>query len=502
MTTKKANQRSPKKPLQRGRNGPRNVPLQRNRLIDLTGDAELWHSPERRGFAGVPIKGHIENWEIRSRNFRLWLTGQFYDTHGGAPGSQSMEDALRVLEAKAVHRGPRYPVWRRVGELDGAIYLDLCDADWRAVEITANGWRVIDGAPVKFVRSATARPLPEPEAGAAIESLRGFINVESDTGVIEDVDFKLIVAWLVAALNPRGPFPILIINGEQGSAKSLTMRLLRSLVDPNASPNRGEPRDERDLMVSADNAWTITLDNLSKVSPWLSDALCRLSTGGGLSTRKLHSDRDEVVFDAQRPIILNGIPDLAARPDLGDRAIAMTLPAIPEDRRRVEAEFLSEFEDARPAILGALLDGVSSGLRNLRTTRLERLPRMADFAQWISAAEPGLGWEPGAFIRAYAENRSLAVEVVIENNAVAKAIRSLAAERSWEGSASELLPLLENRVSETTRRHRSWPTSPSALGGWLGRLAPALRNVGVDLRFMRVGKGRRRTWIIQRLGEA
>ena len=476
-------------------------PPQRDRLIAVLRDAELWHSPDREAFASVAVNGHVEHWAISSRELRIFLAGRYFDACGGAPGGQATEDAIRVLEAKAIHCGPCHATWRRVGECDGVIYLDLCDAAWRAVEVTADGWRVVDAAPVKFLRSPAMRPLPEPVAGEPIEALRGFLNVESDTGDVEDADFKLLVAWAVAALSPCGPYPILIIDGEQGSAKSLTMRLLRSLVDPNVSPNRAEPRDERDLMITAHNSWVITLDNVSKVPTWRSDALCRLSTGGGLATRKLHSDKSEVVLDAQRPIIINGISDLAARPDLGDRAIAITLPAIPEDKRRVEGEFIAEFEKARPAILGALLDAVSSALRNLPTTRLERLPRMADFALWVTAAEPGLGWEPGSFIRAYADNRSAAVQTVVENNAVAQAIRTFLSKRgSWEGSASQLLPLLDNEVMESTRAHRSWPATPSALGGALARLAPALRAVGLEVWPDRLGgKLRQRVWVLGRV---
>lgn len=95
----------------------------RDRLVGLIGDAELWHSPDRIGFASARINGHVENWEIRTREFRLWLAGHYFVERASAAGGQAMEDALRVLEAKAMHRGPCHPTWRRVGERDGAIYL-------------------------------------------------------------------------------------------------------------------------------------------------------------------------------------------------------------------------------------------------------------------------------------------------------------------------------------------------------------------------------------------
>jgi putative DNA primase/helicase len=111
------------------------------------------------------------------------------------------------------------------------------------------------------------RQLPEPVGGGMIEELRNFLNVRSDD------DFKLVVAWLVAALRERGPYPVLVVNGEQGTGKSVFSRLVRSLVDPNAAPIRAVPKDDRDLVVSASNSWVLAFDNLSGVPAWFADAL-------------------------------------------------------------------------------------------------------------------------------------------------------------------------------------------------------------------------------------
>jgi hypothetical protein len=204
---------------------------------------------------------------------------------------------------------------------------------------------------------------------------------------ITESDRALVVAWLVAAMRPRGPYPILVLQGEQGTAKSTAAKVMRSLIDPSAAPLRSVPRDERDLMITARNSWIIALDNLSGLSPWLSDALCRIATEGGFVTRELYTDTDEVIINVQRPIILNGIDDIATRQDLIDRAIIINLEPIPDDKRRPEAEFWRSFNEARLAILGALLDRVSRALRELANARLKRRPRMADFALWATAAE-------------------------------------------------------------------------------------------------------------------
>lgn len=156
-------------------------------------------------------------------------------------------------------------------DADGSYCIDLADAGWRVVSIRPGGWAIVDGAPVPFRRPPGMRPLPDPRPGGSVDALRPFVNVGSDA------DFMLIVAWLAAALRPAGPCPILILQGEQGSAKSFTSRVLRRLIDPHATPIRSEPRDERDLMIAAFGSWVVVLDNLSRLTPWLSDALCRLA---------------------------------------------------------------------------------------------------------------------------------------------------------------------------------------------------------------------------------
>ena len=177
------------------------------------------------------------------------------------------------------------------------------------------------------------------------------------------------MGWLVAAFRPRGPYLVLILQGEQGSAKSTGARVCRRLIDPNKAELRSQPREPRDLAIASNNAWALGFDNISRTSHWLSDGLCRLATGGGFSTRTLYSDSDETIFDAQRPILLNGIDSVATRGDLLDRSIMLTLPRLKHHRE--ESEFWSDFDEARPRILGALLDAVSMALQREKATKLK-----------------------------------------------------------------------------------------------------------------------------------
>ena len=462
-------------------------PSQADILIGLAADAGLLHTPDGTGYVDLEINGHRETWPIRSKGFRRWLARRFFEATDGAANSEAVHSALNVIEARAHFDAPQMDVHIRVAGDDGKLYLDLADNAWRAVEIDGAGWRIVDEAPVRFRRAAGMQPLPAPVAGGSVGTLRGFLNVGSDN------DFVLVVAWALAVLRDKGPYPVLMLSGEQGSAKSTFSAILRALLDPNTAPLRALPREDRDLFIAATNGHMLTFDNVSGLRAWISDTLCRLATGGGFAVRQLYTDQDEVLFDATRPVVLNGIEDIVTRPDLADRAIFLTLEAIPEERRKPEKELWAAFEAARPQILGVLLDAVCHGLRRLPETRLDKLPRMADFALWATACETAI-WPSGTFLAAYASNRDEAVDSVIEADPVGSAVRSLMASRTlWTGTASDLLGALSEEVGDAVRRAKTWPATPRVLSGRVRRAATFLRKVGIDIAFEREGQARTRT---------
>ena len=260
-------------------------PKQADMLIALADEAKLFHTPDGTGFADLDVNGHRETWPIRRKDFRRWLVRRFFKETGGAPNSEALQSALDLIEAKAQFDGPECEVFIRVGEHGGKLYLDLCDDKWRAVEIDADGWRIVEEPPLRFRRAAGMKPLPEPLRGGSIAKLRYFLNVASKN------DFVLVVAWVLAGLRDRGPYPVLALAGEQGTGKSLFVAILRSLVDPNVAPLRSLPREERDLFIAATNGHVLAFDNVSGLPAWLSDALCRVATGAAFAVRQNYTDR-------------------------------------------------------------------------------------------------------------------------------------------------------------------------------------------------------------------
>ena len=205
------------------------------------------------------------------------------------------------------------------------------------------------------------------------------------------------------------------------------------------------------------------------------DALCTTATGIGQAGRKLYSDDDENIVRAKRPIMLNGIDDVARRPDLLDRSIVLRLPAIRV--RKTERELDAAFLKAWPFILGAIFDTASVGLANYESVPTENLPRMADFCQWIIACEPALPWEPGTFLETYRENKSRAEAMLLDSEGLAavleRFIEGTEADENgsyYEGTATGLLEALrpyDSLYGLPKKAH--WLTND------LKRLNPALR---------------------------
>jgi hypothetical protein len=448
-------------------------------LLDLTQNVHLFHDERGDTFVTVPVRDHDETYRIKSRAFRCWLAGLFWVEYRKAPNGEAVQNALATLESKALFEGSQELVAVRLAECDGAIWLDLADERWRAVKITRDGWEVVGSAPVRFLRPHGVLALPEPVHGGNVGILNGLLNLGGED------DWVLLASWILAALRPKGPYPILAVSGEQGSAKSTLCRLVRALIDPNVAPLRTVPREVRDLMIAASHSWVLAYDNLSDVPPWLSDALCRMATGGGFSTRELYTDDDEVIFDAMRPVLINGIEELATRSDLLDRTICLYLPTIPDERRKTEQQLFAEFEQRKPQILGALLSAVAQALKQLPTVKLATPPRMADFSVWATAGELGLGFESGAFLSAYGANREDANGLALEACVLAPVIQEFIAARCvWEGTAQGLLDELDGMdTTEKLRTRRDWPKSPQGLGKRLRRIAPNLRRIGIEVDF-------------------
>lgn len=487
-------------------------PRRRDRLATLLSDGRvrLWRSPDGVAHASVRFPRHWEHMAVVSRGFRQWLLTAFYAEHGAALSGTAQAEAMNLAEARALCSGETRRTWRRIALEDGAVWLDLGggdpEAERRAVRITRDGWKEVAPKEVvpAFLRAPDALPQVEPERDAArLGDLATFLS-----GIGED-HLALVAAWLVCALRPfdgGGAYPVPLLHGEQGSGKSGAARVLQALIDPSGLTGRSLPREDRDLFISAANRHLLAFDNVSSIADGFADCLCRIATGGGCSARTLHSDADETIFVAVKPLLLNGIPSgLLGRPDLADRALSIELKPLRE--RREEAAIAADFARMRPGLLGLLCDGIAAALRNLDTTKISNPPRMMDAATWAEAAAEGLGVEPGRIVTAWRANRGAADRAALEVNDIARAVVALLDEeeregrgREWRGEPSELYRKLSDIAGERATRSRLWPSNAAGLGTALRRLAPGLRAVhGIEATPGKGGADGTRWWCVRRL---
>jgi hypothetical protein len=459
-------------------------------LARIAAQLRLFRSADGPLHVRVPVAGRDQLFGLKSAEFREWLTESVGAECGQLPSARSVRHVISGMAARARFDEVLPEIRVRIGREDRGggddCYLDLGDATGKAVRFNAQEWAIATSSPVQFKRPMGMLPLPEPRTEGSIELLRRYVNVT-------DRDFRLLIGWMASALLPEGPYPILAIHGEQGSAKSTLAKVVRSLIDPQTPPVLAEPRSARDLMVTASGGWILAYDNISKISGWLSDGFCRLATGGGYAGRANYSDDARHAVAAQRPLMLNGIDDFVHRDDLADRCVFLNLPPIEPAGRRAEGEFWRSFEADRPAILGGLLDALVGGLRELSSVRLTELPRMADFACLGEAVGRALGWAEGTFLATYSENRHESTVIALEESVLATVLLDSAALgglRGWTLSATEMLDELAREVPRRLRASTRWPNSPRAFANELRRIAPGLRGRGISVKFTKTRDNR------------
>lgn len=436
--------------------------------VFLSKDGEAFGVDRRGPHIARPLRG--------TQGLRPALSAEFYKRLDKVPQSGSLTDACMVLEGRAM-AADRRPVHLRVAEHEDSVVLDLADDSGAVVVIGADGWQVRDKSPVLFRRTALSSPLPHPEPGGDINELTELLN-------IDDESWPLLVAWLVAALVPDIPHPIVLLRGEQGTGKTTAGRMLSRLVDPSPAQVRTAPRNVDQWINNAWGSWVVALDNVSAISAEMSDALCRAVTGDGNVKRKLYTDNDNVVVSFRRVVLLTAIDTGALRSDLADRMVFADLERIGSDKRLLDADLEDRFEEMWPRLLGALCDLASNVLRTLPGVHLEEHPRMADFARVVRAVDLLRGTNA---LHTYMTTAANLAEEVVYGDPVADAVRDFVLRHGhFKGSAEDLL----GRLHRPDPIPRSWPAGPQPLSAALKRAAPALRQLGLLVEWGRTREGR------------
>ncbi len=461
------------------------------KLVEIGEDAdfvELFKTPGGEPHADVTVKGRRETHPVRSKGFRGYLRHEFWRRHKGGVNNEAMTQAVETLCAKAVYEGATHSVHLRFAHYEGGICFDLGDDDWGAVLITPGKWKYVAEPPVRFIRKPHMLPMPRPvkvspDELSGLGGLCKFLNIEEGSD-----EYTILCGWLFSAYRGKGPYIIMPIGGEAGSAKSDAAQLVRSLVDPCVGGLSGPPKSDDDLFVQAKNQYVLAFDNLSHISAEMADSVCRLATGGGHVKRTLYTDDDQSVFDGARPIIMTSIVSVATRSDLASRSTPIMLSEIPPEKRRPQEDVYAGFDKLRPRIIGAICDIVAYGLTQIDNIRPNYLPRMADAAKWVMACE-GLIWEAGSYMGAFEASQADAADNVLDGSLVWRELKSFLFDddgkwrADWQGPMSDLLERLESHTKDMNLKRRAeWPKSARGLTGSIQRLLAPMRQKGVFIK--------------------
>jgi hypothetical protein len=450
------------------------------KLLRLIEDIEFYK--DDAGEAWCIIDGEFI--KVDSTKFKRYLQREFLYEYDDTPYSQALKDVIDQAEARAFFEGKTVNVPIRVAKVDGKIIVDhITDT----VTIDKDGWHV--GSDVSFYRPKGMKPLPMPsEDEADVMRVEKYLNAKNKRVV------RLKISALTSWLNPDIASPIVINQGESGTAKSTDARMLRSVIDPSVVALGTPPRNERDLAIDANKSGIICLDNLSGCPPWLSDALCRICTGTAFTTRKLHTDEGRKILQMQKDIILNGIDDVATRGDLRNRSMVFTLPKIDQSDKIEEDKLNKQFRKDHPVILAGLYDAISAGLR-ADDPKIGQLPRMADYMKWVTKCETGLPWDAGTLIDDFNKNQKNAIEAGLDGDYLAVAIREILSNTGWY--KAEPTVFVEKLRSVSSESNKQYMPTVRTLKKRLRRLGDSLRAIGINWDYQ---KSTRREYIIYKDG--
>lgn len=435
-------------------------------LVDLAQEHyELGMSDDEEPFGARKSARHIAMMLRGGRTgLRAELARRHFEATSQVAAQQALADACNVLEGIAAQCDPTR-LFLRVAEHGDAAYLDVGDTAGHVVRIQGGTWGVVDTAPVVFARTKLTAAHPLPERGGDLAELWEFVRVaEQDRSV-------LLAVLIQALIQTDVPHPVLALLAEQGSAKSSTTRLLVDLVDPTPVPLRQAPHDADSWVTAAAGSWVVALDNLSGLPAWLSDSLCRASTGDGNVKRALYSDAGLAVVKFRRVVIINGIDIGAMRGDLAERLVSVDLARIPRHARRNESELNLAWSKSRGRVFGALLDLAAEVHGMLPSVRLDESPRMADFARVLAAVDKVLDTE--GFARYLDQQDRLAEDSLSADDLIAR----LRSER-YKAIDRTSTELLADLTPAEGKPPRDWPKNGRAVTTLLRRHAPALRSLG------------------------
>jgi hypothetical protein len=433
---------------------------------------------------------------LTSRKFEKYIYKIFYESeYKIILTKEERNEIIEHLQYKAEYSNIIKKLELRVSKTDDyTFYYDLTNNNESSViKITPEGWSIENISPILFRRYKNQLPQVNPQSSFSMVDDKDdkIFDKFIDLLNVKDGDNKLLLkCYIVSLFIPDITKPILMLHGEQGSAKSTLQELIRMLVDPSNVLTLTFPRDINELIQKLSHNYITYFDNVSSIKEWISDQLCRGVTGSGFSKRQLYTDDEDIIYNFKRCIGFNGINLGATKADLLDRGLIIQLERILKDKRRKLEDIFNEFEILKPELLGYIFNILVNVLQVKQKggiTIPDGLNRMADFEEYAEIISRCMGYQENEFLRVYQNNIGVQIDEAIAASplslAVVELMNSLEDDELWSGTATELSEVLndiaETKLKISIQKIQSWPKSPNYLSRRLNEVKTNLREKGI-----------------------
>ncbi len=463
---------------------------------NLQNKISLIRTPSGKPYAVIRECGNRLAMAIRSKKLNAILS-ELARRSGNSLQKADLAELNDALEAYAEQYGEVVDVWLRVAPIEGGIEIDLGDELHTRVRITAGKVEIASNSDTVFYRTANTKAMALPAERGNWQLLKKYLNVHP-------TEITLLVAWITYTLaHPKMPsskYPILVLQGNEGSGKSsLCKNIIIRIIDPSVIGVQVFPQNAKDLAIASQNAHVLCFDNLRGFKANMADMLCIAATGGTITSRQLYTDADQQAIPLHVALVLNGIHSFIDTPDLSQRCLPIHLIAMEKAKRKSEDELTRELEADLPAIMRGLFNLIASILSHLPNVEITNPERMIDFVKWLGAMELADGIPAGIYQGLYSQTLQQGQLDTLMDNSLAAALIEYADEHvaeSWSGTPATLLTKLTDSVSFGTQRSRDWPQNPIALSKRIAGLQAGLLSQGIRVELSR---GKQRTVTISKV---
>ena len=369
------------------------------------------------------------------------------------------EEKPIIIEPRIIQEKKTKNVYIDTNSPSGIIKIDT-DGTWEMGEEQPEGAR--------FSRSGLTGEMLVDDCELSKE---GYDNLFNHLNVPDKMR-NIVLSWAVMRfVMPTSTCPMLTIVGEKGSGKTTTGSRLKNLVDPmgigiDSEALEGLPRTLENLDMRTIGSSCIIYDNIDSIPQTISDALCRVVTGGGSVNRQFYTNQGLVINRYKRAQIMTAVEMPVMKADLQSRSILIQ-PGKITGMYRSEEEMKEEWEEALPELRGFIFSLAAEVKSRIKGTTHKPLSRLSDFTVIIQIVDDVIDEFCGVNIdsaKVFSDvNRDQAHEALPD---IVRFMISSDSVIDIEGYPEQILGKLKNKAENENVSTKTWGST----GRWIANI--------------------------------